>query len=62
MRKTLKEHARLRNEARNEFALHNLRLQATIRKAAADGIPKVEIAELTGLSRQTIHTILREET
>jgi hypothetical protein len=55
----LKEAGLRRFKAEEEFHHSARLLRAVVWAAAGQGIPKTRIAELSGISRQTVHEILR---
>ena len=53
--------AGLRRFTAQEEYFHSTRLlQAAVRTAAKNGMTKTRIAEVAGVSRQTVHEILRD--
>ncbi|WP_433032817.1 hypothetical protein [Actinomycetospora sp. CA-053990] len=60
-RQALSEAVRARDEARREYEATDGALRQAIRDAEAVGVTLVEIAETTGLHRNTVRTIVRGE-
>lgn len=57
----LQETARLRTDAENARRTASRAFYQAVRAAAKQNMPKTRIAEVAGISRQTVHQILKEE-
>lgn len=60
VRDELREHGRRRREALQDARLGPEHL-AVIRKAEAEGVTKVEIAKLLGVSRRSVYDLIEKE-
>jgi DNA-directed RNA polymerase specialized sigma24 family protein len=60
-RKALREARKRRERWQAEAIFSADGMRSAILSADAAGIPKTEIAELAGVSRQTVHSMLKQE-